>query len=79
MQPKPNLIYRLREDGDEIVLLFGASEITFPAFVRKALEAVLEHGPIVVRDVPDLDDDGKLVLARRLMKEGLLARVPYSY
>ena len=79
LQPKPNLIYRLRESGDEIVLLFGASEITLPAFVCNALEAVLEHGPIAVRDLPDLDDDGKLVLARRLMKEGLLARLPYSY
>lgn len=72
--PQPDLIYLLREEDEKIVLLFGASEISLPGFVREALIAALERGPFVVRDLPQLDDEGKLVLVRRLLREGLLVR-----
>jgi ribosomal protein L16 Arg81 hydroxylase len=72
--PRPDLIYLLREEDEKIVLLFGASEISLPGFVREALISSLERGPFMVRDLPQLDDEGKLVLVRRLLREGLLVR-----
>ena len=72
--PRPDLIYLLREEDDKLVMLFGATEISFPGFVREALVSALERGPFVVRDLPQLDDEGKLVLVRRLLREGLLMR-----
>jgi ribosomal protein L16 Arg81 hydroxylase len=72
--PRPDLIYLLREEDEKLVLLFGASEISLPGFVRDALISALERGPFVVRDLPQLDDEGKLVLVGRLLREGLLVR-----
>jgi hypothetical protein len=75
VEPRPHLIYRLRQDGDKIELLFGSAIIAFPAFVRDSLQFALQAQRFVVGDVPGrLDDAGKLVLVRRLIKEGLLVR-----
>jgi hypothetical protein len=72
--PRPDLIYLLREANQQLVVLFGATEISLPGFVRDALVFALEHGSFAVRDLPGLDDEGKLVLVRRLLREGLLVR-----
>lgn len=73
VEPRPHLIYRLRTDGEQIALMFGSSTITFPAFVRETLEFALHGAPFAVRDLlGGLDDEGKIVLVRRLVKEGLL-------
>lgn len=72
--PRPDLIYLLCEEDEKLVVLFGATQISFPGFVREALVSALERGPFVVRDLPQLDDEGKLVLVRRLLREGLLVR-----
>lgn len=69
---RPDLIYLLREADEGLVVLFGASEVSFPAFVRDALVVALEGGRFAVRDLPQLDDAEKLVLVRRLLKEGML-------
>jgi ribosomal protein L16 Arg81 hydroxylase len=72
--PRSDLIYLLREADEKLVVMFGATEISFPGFVKDALSFALEDGPFAVRDLPQLDDEGKLVLVRRLLKEGLLVR-----
>jgi hypothetical protein len=72
--PRPDLVYLLREVDQNLVILFGATEISLPGFVKNALVFALERGPYAVRDLPDLHDEEKLVLARRLLKEGLLMR-----
>lgn len=71
---RPDLIYRIRETDEDLVVLFGASEISFPAFVREALVFALERGDFAVGDLPHLDDEEKLVLAGSLLKEGMLER-----
>ena len=71
---RPDLIYLLRQVDEELIVLFGASEISFPGFARDALVFALEHGQFAVRDLPCLDDEEKLVLVRRLLREGLLSR-----
>jgi len=72
--PRPDLIYLLRQVDEKLIVLFGATEISFPGFVRDALIFALEDGHFAVRDLPYLDDEEKLVLVRRLLKEGLLVR-----
>jgi Cupin superfamily protein len=75
LEPRPHLIYRLREEGDNVSLLFGSTTVTLPSFASEPLSFALKGGPFVVRDLPgQLDDAGKVVLARRMIKEGLLAR-----
>jgi hypothetical protein len=67
---------RLRAKDAEIRLLFGSSEITFPVFVGEALDFCIKGPAFFVREVPDsLDEAGKVVLVRRLVKEGVLVRV----
>jgi hypothetical protein len=73
--PRRDLVYLLREGKDGLVVVFGATEITLPAFARDALRFALAGPPFVVRDLPgELDDAGKVVLVRRLLREGLLMR-----
>ena len=75
LAPRPDLIYLVREENERLVLLFGATEISLPAFTRDAVMFALEGAPFMVRDLPgELDDAGKVVLVRRLLKEGLLVR-----
>jgi ribosomal protein L16 Arg81 hydroxylase len=75
LAPRPDLIYRVRDENERLVLLFGSTEIDLPAFTRDAVIFALDGAPFVVRDLPgQLDDAGKLVLAQRLLREGLLVR-----
>jgi hypothetical protein len=73
--PRPNLVCLVREEPETLVVLFGPTEISLPLFARDAVMFALEGGPFVVRDLPgEIDDAGKIVLVRRLLREGLLAR-----
>jgi ribosomal protein L16 Arg81 hydroxylase len=73
--PRPHLVFALREENQNLVLVFGPTQIKFPSFAREDLEAALRE-PFIVRDFPGrLDEAGKLALARRLVKEGILIRL----
>jgi hypothetical protein len=73
--PRRDLIFKLREEDEKLVVLFGATEISLPGFTRDAVIFALQGAPFVVRDLPgQLDDEGKVVLVRRLLREGLLVR-----
>ena len=72
---RPNILFLVREEPHKLDVLFGSTLISLPPFVRDAVMFALAGTSFVVRDLPgQLDDDGKLVLARRLLKEGLLVR-----
>lgn len=63
--------------GDRVVLTLGDRELILPALAAPALEALVEKGTFPVADLsPHLDRDGRLVLVRRLIREGLLEHVP---
>ncbi len=69
---RPNLIYYLRaEDGLLCLECYGRS-IKFPARAGEALRFALGKSQFAIRDLPGLDDTGKMTLARRLIREGLL-------
>jgi ribosomal protein L16 Arg81 hydroxylase len=73
---RPDFLYRLQEEGDKLAIVFGSTRITLPLHTRTAVEAALGGAPFVVRNLPGpLDEAGKIVLVRRLIKDGLLTRV----
>jgi len=77
--PKPDLLYLLRVEDEHLTLLFGASQITMPAFAAACVRFALRGAPFAVRDLPEpLDDTGKVVLVKRLIREGLLMRADGS-
>jgi ribosomal protein L16 Arg81 hydroxylase len=70
---RPNLVYRYREkDGQFIVSCYGA-EMRLPAHAAEPTRYALETPDFVIRDMPgDLDDPGKVVLIKRLIREGMV-------
>lgn len=57
---------------DELSVLLGDRELRMPVVAEQALATIAEGEPLVVGDLPGLDAEGRLVLARRLVREGLL-------
>lgn len=70
---RPNLLYRLGTDGEGVQLTCCGRKLTLPEHAAEPLRFALDQQRFAVRDLPgELDDDGKLVLVRRLVREGLL-------
>ena len=61
------------EDG-RVALAFEGRRVLVPAHAREEVEALVEStGPVPLSELPGrLDDEGRLVLARRLVREGFL-------
>ena len=61
-------------DLEDTTLRFEGKEVRFPAVAREALTAIAAAGrPFAAADLPPtLDVDGRLVLVRRLLREGFL-------
>lgn len=51
---------------------FGPQHVRAPARLRPALEFIRDTALFRVSEIPELDDQSRLVLARRLVREGLL-------
>jgi hypothetical protein len=68
------VIADLSEAEDGLRLSFEGRKLTLPAFLRDDLEFLLETDePFRPSDLPGrLDDEGRLVLVGRLVREGLL-------
>jgi hypothetical protein len=72
---KPHIVYMLREDGEQLSIFFGSTQITLPSFTAEAVRHALRGEPFTVRELSgQLDEPGKIVLVKRLIKEGLLTR-----
>jgi cupin superfamily protein len=70
---RPGAICVIRPAGKEISVLLGDRELRMPAWVRPAVEAVADAPDLLVGDLaPHLDAESRLVLVRRLVREGLL-------
>jgi ribosomal protein L16 Arg81 hydroxylase len=71
--PRPDLLYRLQRIGESVAIHCYGNVITLPAHAEEPAVAALQPGAIAIRDLPGtLDEEGKLVLVRRLVREGLL-------
>ena len=65
----------VREQGATAELVLGDRRVRFPARVTKPLRRLVEADGLRVAELADhLDADGRLVLVRRLIAEGLLVR-----
>jgi hypothetical protein len=63
----------LLDRGDEVVVLLGDRELTVPGRIRPALEELRVRESLTPADLAEhLDAAGRLVLCRRLVREGLL-------
>ena len=66
----------METSGESIDLILGDRRLSLPAVAEPALQHVLEHHTFSVGDLaPHLDPNGRLVLVRRLIREGLLEQV----
>ncbi len=70
---RPHLRASLHEDADSIHIRCYGKNISVPKSAAQAVRFALSTPQFRVRDLPSgLDDQGKIVLVRRLAKEGLL-------
>ena len=64
------------ERNRKSTLFFGDGRLGGPPHLLRALEFIRDRDRFRVSEIPGLDDKGKLVLARRLIAEGLLRARP---
>jgi ribosomal protein L16 Arg81 hydroxylase len=70
---RPGLIFHLQPGRDSAVLQCAGRKITFPSHAVEAIRFALGHSAFAIRDLPgNLDDEGKLTVVRRLIREGLV-------
>lgn len=74
LERRPTVLARLAERNGSVVLAFEGKELAFPAHAGAVIRALLElDEPFTAGELPgSLDDDGRLVLIRRLVREGLV-------
>jgi hypothetical protein len=71
---RPTVVADLHADGDSVTLAYAGKRVRFPGHVRDDLAFVLSATEsFTLADLPgNLDENGRQVLARRLVREGLL-------
>ena len=74
LERRATVIADLEESNGIVTLVFEGKEIGFPAHAAPGVHACFDaEGPFRAADLPgDLDADGRLVLVRRLVREGFL-------
>jgi bifunctional lysine-specific demethylase and histidyl-hydroxylase NO66 len=70
---RPGTMCVIRSAGEGLSALLGDRELRMPAWVRPGLEFLADGAPVTVGALePHLDEESRLVLVRRLVREGLL-------
>jgi bifunctional lysine-specific demethylase and histidyl-hydroxylase NO66 len=69
---RPGSICVLDQVEGELSALLGDRELRLPLLAEPAMSVVAAEQTLVVGDLPGLDEPGRLVLVRRLIREGLL-------
>lgn len=71
---RSSVIFRVVDDGPSTSVYSFGRKIAFPSQAKEALRFALSQSQFTIHDLPgNLDESGKLVLVRRLVREGLLA------
>jgi bifunctional lysine-specific demethylase and histidyl-hydroxylase NO66 len=70
----PGAVCELRRDGDRLTVLLGDRRLDMPGWLEPAMRFVASSEHFALHDLePALADPGsRVVLARRLVREGLL-------
>jgi bifunctional lysine-specific demethylase and histidyl-hydroxylase NO66 len=69
---RAGLRHRWTEDPEQITLTVLGRTLTLPSGAAPALKTVLAGEPFRARDLPGLDAEEQLTLARRLLREGVI-------
>jgi ribosomal protein L16 Arg81 hydroxylase len=70
---RTNIICRITRDEETVTLSFYGKKIQLPAYTEPSLRFIVQATRFTVRDIPgDIDDAGKVVLVRSLLREGFL-------
>lgn len=73
LERRPTAACELRPDGDRLRVLLGDRELRMPLRLADAMAHVRDHPRLTVGDLaPWLDENSRIVVARRLVREGLL-------
>jgi lysine-specific demethylase/histidyl-hydroxylase NO66 len=77
VQKRPGAVCRLRQREERLEVLLGDRLLHMPARLAPAMQAILASERLAVGDLAaHLDPPSRLVLVRRLVREGLLESVP---
>jgi len=70
---RPGVVHRLRRDDAKLIIESHGRRITLPAHASEAVAFALANPRFCLRELPgELDEAGRLALARRLIREGLV-------
>jgi hypothetical protein len=75
LEQRPGILCKLEPGDNSISLVYTGKKVTFPGFVENTLRFIVrqEDRSFTVAEMPlELDEAGRLVLARRLVREGFL-------
>ncbi len=74
VERRPTVIADVEEDADGLTLVFEGKELRLPPHTRPELLALVgAEEPLTAAELPgELDDAGRVVLVRRLVREGFL-------
>ena len=74
VERRPTVIADVEEDANALTLVFEGKELRLPQHARAELLALVDaEEPLTAAELPgELDDAGRLVLVRRLVREGFL-------
>ena len=79
LRRRPDGIFRVSVEGGQARVVLGLRELRMPAGAERALRFVAAaDGPFRAADVPGLDRASRLVVARRLVREGAIEIVDAS-
>ena len=78
MGRRVGLLTEAATEGETCLLRYCGRELRLPAGAWPALRFATTADEFAVEDLPDcLDAEGKLTLVTRLLKEGVLQRMPH--
>jgi hypothetical protein len=70
---RTSIVFRVTRDHDIVTLSFNGKQIQLPDYVEPSLRYLAEATRFTVRPIPgEIDDAGKVALARALLREGFL-------
>ncbi|WP_426515388.1 cupin domain-containing protein [Diaminobutyricibacter sp. McL0618] len=73
VQVRQGLAAHSSVDGERVCIQLPDKTVKLPVAARAAVELLLDAGRVRVADLPGLDVDSAVVVARRLVREGVLA------
>lgn len=70
---RQNVLYKIVEDSDQVFLKFSDKKISFPHYVKGALEVICSRSIMPVSEIPNLDNPSKILLVKVLAREGFVS------